>query len=161
MTGQNLYEAFLRQLPGAGAVGMQERRYLVVATQEVVIGREPSCQVVLDSGTYGKVSRQHAVVRPLQELPNTYARWQVCDLKSANGTYVNGQRLHGCRELQKGDRITLGDNNGPEFIFECLDHQPIQPAPSVTPNINAAVGNFSPPPSSHRECNPRLIPWGI
>jgi RsiW-degrading membrane proteinase PrsW (M82 family) len=121
MTRTNLGEGFLRQLPVIGAIGQNlERRYPLTTTQELVIGREPSCQIYLDStGTYGMVSRRHTAVRPLPTSSSSYPRWDVCDLNSANGTYVNGQRLQGCRELQPGDRIKLG-NNGPEFIFECV-----------------------------------------
>ena len=44
-------------------------------------------------------------------------RWQLCDLGSANGTYVNGQRLWGCQILEVGDHIQLGQS-GPTFSFE-------------------------------------------
>ncbi len=44
-------------------------------------------------------------------------RWQLCDLGSANGTYVNGQRLWGCQLLEVGDRLQLGQS-GPTFSFE-------------------------------------------
>jgi RsiW-degrading membrane proteinase PrsW (M82 family) len=52
----------------------------------------------------------------------------LCDLNSANGTYLNGHRLQGCQELQAGDRISCG-NNSPEFIFEYQYNQP----PTETP----------------------------
>lgn len=42
--------------------------------------------------------------------------WEVCDLNSANGTLVNGQRLYGCQRLQSGDRITVGQN-AVTFLF--------------------------------------------
>jgi len=33
-------------------------------------------------------------------LPSSLPASVVCDLNSSNGTFVNGQRLQGCRELQ-------------------------------------------------------------
>lgn len=142
MTGKNRSKAFLRQLSGTDIA--PPCRYSISTTQEVVIGRDPSCQIVLDSGLYGMVSRRHAVVRPLtQSVLSDRARWLLCDLNSANGTYVNGQRLQGCQELQMGDRILLG-NNGVEFIFECeLNHQPHQHS---SPPVTLAAGEL---PSSH------------
>ena len=44
-------------------------------------------------------------------------RWQLCDLGSANGTYVNGQRVWGCQILEVGDCLQLGQS-GPVFSFE-------------------------------------------
>lgn len=67
--------------------------------------------------TYRMVSRRHAVVRPLSDSPDSKFSWLLCDLNSANGTYLNGQRLQGCQELHSGDRISLG-SDGPQFLFE-------------------------------------------
>jgi RsiW-degrading membrane proteinase PrsW (M82 family) len=88
--------------------------YPLVAPAAVVIGRDPKCQIVLDSQLYGAVSRQHARVSP---SPMSPSGWQICDLSSANGTFVNGQRLQGCRHLKSGDQILLSQT-GPQFVFE-------------------------------------------
>lgn len=88
-------------------------RYLLSHTQEMAIGRDPSCQIVID-GSYGVVSRHHASIRPAKP-----SGWLICDLNSVNGTYINGQSLLDCRMLQVGDRIILG-RNGPEFVFQYL-----------------------------------------
>ncbi len=158
MTGKDLYEGFLRQLPGNNSSGQQlSYCYSISTTQEVVIGREPSCQIVLDSGLYGMVSRRHAVIRPLPQSSSLdRARWLLCDLNSANGTYLNGQRLQGCQELQMGARIMLG-NNGPEFIFECqLNYEPTQLSSSpITPT---AAERPSPHPVDNSVSFTQLFP---
>jgi RsiW-degrading membrane proteinase PrsW (M82 family) len=118
--------AFLRLVSING-----ETSYSLLTTDEVVIGRDPNCQIVLKSNVYGMVSRRHATVRPSKTLDGKIS-YVVCDLNSANGTYLNGQVLQGCQELQTGDRMTLG-KNGPEFIFESGDNfQTISTQPATT-----------------------------
>lgn len=94
--------------------------YPLVVPTAVVIGRDPRCQIVLDSQLYGAVSRQHARISPISSSPSG---WQICDLDSANGTFVNGQRLKGCRHLQSGDHILLSQT-GPQFVFELREAIP-------------------------------------
>ncbi|BAZ52495.1 forkhead-associated protein [Nostoc sp. NIES-4103] len=144
MTGKNArHNAFLRLVSGNGAAFGSESRYSLLTSKEVVIGRDPSCQVVLDAMTYRMVSRRHAVVRPLSSSPDNKFTWLLCDLNSANGTYLNGQRLYGCQELQAGDRIALGAD-GPQFVFEYELTSPptaltsqtqIAPLPSAAMNL--------------------------
>ncbi|ALF52582.1 hypothetical protein ACX27_06545 [Nostoc piscinale CENA21] len=118
MTGKNArHNAFLRLVSGNAAAFGSESRYPLHASKEMVIGRDPSCQVVLDAMMYRMVSRRHAAVRPLSSSPDNKFTWVICDLNSANGTYLNGKRFYGCQELQSGDRIGLG-SDGPQFIFE-------------------------------------------
>ncbi len=124
MTGKNARgNAFLRLVSGNTTAYGSEFRYSLFPNKEVIIGRDPSCQVVLDAMMYRMVSRRHAVVRPLSSSNDGECNWIVCDLNSANGTYLNGQRLQGCQQLIPGDRITLG-YDGPEFVFEyTINHQ--------------------------------------
>ncbi|MDM9383321.1 PrsW family glutamic-type intramembrane protease [Chlorogloeopsis sp. ULAP01] len=124
MTGKNARRnAFLRLVSGNVTAYGSEFRYSLFPSKEVVIGRDPSCQVVLDAMMYRMVSRRHAVVRPLPSSTDSECNWVICDLNSANGTYLNGQRLQGCQQLMPGDRITLG-YDGPEFLFEyTINHQ--------------------------------------
>ena len=64
------------------------------------IGREPECDLqVLDS----EVSRRHAKV-----TIRDGAAW-IDDLHSANGTYVNGERIIESFRLAPGDRIDIGE----------------------------------------------------
>lgn len=74
----------------------------------VLVGRRGGALPVdLDVGYYdpeGYVSRNHARVMAFQ------GRYHVMDVGSANGTYVNGQRLEARRPrlLASGDRIRIG-----------------------------------------------------
>ncbi len=99
--------AFLKQL------GVSQQVALPLSETEVTIGRDPSCQIALDAVLYTTVSRRHASIRPMAQSNG----FEICDLGSANGTFVNGQRLQGCQQLHTGDRLQFG-TNGPEFIFE-------------------------------------------
>lgn len=130
------FTAFLRQI-SPGRAGFA---HPLVGTS-IVIGRDPRCQIVLDSQLHGGVSRQHVKIFPSADSPSG---WQICDLASANGTFVNGQRLQGGRNLREGDCITLAQG-GPTFIFE---FQVAIAAPdSFAP---PPIGSFSPThPNSH------------
>lgn len=112
---------FLRQVPVQGAVGTtaSASKHQLSEIMEMAIGRDQSCQIALESIAYGMVSRRHATVRPLTK--GNFLRWEICDLNSANGTYVNGTRLQSCQILESGDRISLG-LDGPQFIFETPLH---------------------------------------
>jgi FHA domain len=73
-------------------------RHAYAALTETVIGRD-AADVVLDDA---QVSRRHATIRWVdREL-------QLEDLQSTNGTWLNGARVEGSRELQHGDVVTIG-----------------------------------------------------
>lgn len=78
---------------------------------DIVLGRDPSCDLVLDA--YSSVSRRHAAIR----VDRSHNQWIIQDLNSSNGTFVNGQRIQGESVLNDRDRIRLG-TDGPEFQFE-------------------------------------------
>jgi RsiW-degrading membrane proteinase PrsW (M82 family) len=127
MTTQPHDKAFLRQVSPSTATGSAHTRYPLSTSQSIVIGRDPnSCQIVLDSAHYQGVSRHHAEIRPIQGTGGS-SLWQVCDLGSANGTYVNHQRVQGCQTLQAGDLISLG-KQGADFIFEYQSSIPVHHA---------------------------------
>jgi len=78
--------------------GLGQRRSLEgVATLR--IGRAPVNDLVVDGRG---VSRFHCVLRHSENA------WSVLDMGGANGTLVNGQRIHEHR-LQPGDLIEIGD----------------------------------------------------
>ncbi|KEF43122.1 MAG: signal peptide protein [Cyanobium sp. CACIAM 14] len=75
------------------------------------IGRDPASGLCLSQGE--GVSRRHALVRVSRTRPD---QWLLCDLGSANGTFLEGARLRDCRPLSDGDEIRLG-RNGPVLLF--------------------------------------------
>jgi RsiW-degrading membrane proteinase PrsW (M82 family) len=124
----DLPTAFLRLLSDPATESKLPLHWL--STQDILaIGRDLRCQIVIDPRLYGSVSRRHAEIRPVTATTaNRLPTWWVCDLNSSNGTYLNGKRLHGCKILQAGDRIVLGQN-GPEFYF---DYRQNIASPAVT-----------------------------
>lgn len=75
----------------------------------LVVGREPTCELHLpDPG----VSREHARIRELDEAV------RLEDLDSSNGTYVNGNDIGSDRELEHGDKITMGTSTVLKFAYQ-------------------------------------------
>ena len=69
-------------------------------TSEITIGRDPGCTVMIEGDTF--VSQRHARVFVVD------GQAMVEDLGSTNGSFHNGNRLHGARLLNAGDRIQVG-----------------------------------------------------
>ena len=68
---------------------------------ENVIGRAPSCDVVLDSMS---VSRNHATL-----IRNSDGSWTYTDMASKNGSYINGERMRRKSAIVNiGDVISIG-----------------------------------------------------
>ena len=101
---------------GEGAPG----RRLEIDKEEIVLGKHSACDVVLTSG---KVSRRHA--RVFRENGNLV----VEDLKSTNGTMVNGKPVSGKRVLANGDVIGI---DAFEVRIEAAASPPKAPAPKAT-----------------------------
>ena len=82
-----------------------EERQLIVeltaARSPVTIGRQAASDVALTLDS--EVSRTHADIERIGDV------WTlVDDGRARNGTYVNGERVHGRRPLRDGDVIALG-----------------------------------------------------
>lgn len=71
----------------------------------VTVGRNPDNDVVISDA---RVSRVH-----LQIIVNDNGDCSVVDLNSANGTYVNGQKIFGEVRLQPSDTIRIGNTTLP------------------------------------------------
>jgi len=64
-----------------------------------VIGRHPECDIMVESS---EVSGKHCIVT--QQVNG----WQLEDLQSSNGVFVNGTRVTSPRLITSDDQITLG-----------------------------------------------------
>jgi hypothetical protein len=67
---------------------------------ELTVGRSPGCGVALPDDTF--VSQLHARVF------RGDGGWQIEDLGSTNGTFLNQRKVSGPQPLQRGDRLQVG-----------------------------------------------------
>jgi len=81
-----------------GSVVLPDGSRIVLGVEPIVIGRLPECTVVLNDQN---VSRRHAEIR------RSGSDVVVADLRSTNGTKVNGSPVSE-RVLEDGDDITVG-----------------------------------------------------
>jgi len=72
-----------------------------LASSAILIGRSPSCTLVLDDD-YS--SSRHARIFPQGE------NWLVEDLGSTNGTFVNGERVHQPVRVTAGESVRVGQS---------------------------------------------------
>jgi DNA-binding NtrC family response regulator len=114
------------------------RRYEVL--KEATIGRSPSCEIPLEDDL---VSRRHA------QITLRDGKAWLRDLRSRNGTLVNGERVSGEVALQPGDQVRVGTTTA---LFEppavmlvgggppSPGHVPIE---EVLPHVGTAAALYS------------------
>jgi diguanylate cyclase (GGDEF)-like protein len=83
--------------------GDDTRRFHELTTTSTVMGRDLACELSLPDATS---SRRHAVVR--MDMTREGPRVSVEDLGSMNGTFVNGERIHGRVVLVEHDKLRVG-----------------------------------------------------
>lgn len=100
---ETLYQLTVRKGPKVGETFKLE-------TISITIGRDPVSDVILNDP---EVSRQHARFTQIE------SGYQVQDLGSTNGTFVNGERLESDPvDLQPGFTISMG--SGVTLIYELV-----------------------------------------
>lgn len=104
---------------------------IALHAERTILGRHPTCQVVLDDGA---VSRNHA------QIICDGTRYFIEDLRSRNGTEVNGMRIGLKAELRDGDAIRVCDH-----AFQFLKNADREP--TATPK-RILLGNQASPPGS-------------
>ncbi len=75
------------------------KRYEMRGQQEITIGRGADCDIQVDRDS---VSRKHAKITRARDM------WQVVDLGSTNGSYVNDAQITQC-SLRDGDLLKIGN----------------------------------------------------
>jgi hypothetical protein len=71
-----------------------------LTTAATEIGRSIACQITVDDD---RVAYQNT------RIVQQDGRWLARDTAGSSGTYVNGERLAGDRELRHGDTLTIGN----------------------------------------------------
>lgn len=79
------------------------------------------------------VSRRHAEIRPSGSGGRA---WVIEDLRSANGTYLNGKRLERPTRLKHGDQIKLG---GTLMVWDSSEERTLSTADKQPPLISDLV----------------------
>ncbi len=110
--------------------------------QEMILGRHPECDIVLQSNM---VSRKHAKITVKGD------KAAIEDLGSGNGTFVNGDKIDSPRLLVHDDRIKLGP-----LLFRYTDGSVSEPV-----GAGSRAGGASPSPvGSHPTVIPQKGPIG-
>lgn len=135
MKGLNAEKPFLRVMNGK----MEGQRLEINEGQAVIIGRDPTCDLVLSDDL---ASRQHAKVR--RDFSGTH----IEDLGSRNGIKVNKKRVKS-RPLKDRDEVEVG---GTRFLF--LDPTEVREAPALEPEPSFEMTNPPKPPEPEPEPEP-------
>lgn len=110
---------------GGRLVSLVDGKEYMVASAGLVFGRDASCDVVV---AQHEVSRRHA------EIGRDEQGYVVRDL-SANGVFVNGERVQGSHRLARSDVVRVGSE---EFRFYA-DVLAAGPTPAVSHAANPPV----------------------
>lgn len=94
-----------------------------ISAEEISIGRDQENTIVLNDV---QISRRHA--RIFSDKSGLF----IEDLKSTNGSLLNGKKIKKAQKLKNGDVITLGEQN----IFEIQLTSNNETADSVEKNLN-------------------------
>src|SRR5947207_10694946 len=109
-----------------------EQRRLVFDKPEITIGRVQGNDIVLPKGN---VSKRHARI-VLKD-----GKFIIVDLKSTNGTYVNGRKITSPLVVKESDKIYIGD-----FIVGVDEAAQEGDGPSETTTSPPGMQAQQPPP---------------
>ncbi|MFC2028900.1 FHA domain-containing protein [Chloroflexota bacterium] len=99
-TGISILQRRVPQLSISAEDSKKTSTNKIFLIEEVNIGRSPSCELHLKDKT---VSNFHA------RFMYHHKQWWVEDLKSKNGTLINGQNLTSPTVITTGDKISIGE----------------------------------------------------
>jgi hypothetical protein len=130
----------IRLGPGTG-------QQFAITGSAVTVGRHRSCDIQVDGP---EVSRQHA------RITWSGTGYVIEDLDSANGTFVNGERIGGPHALKDGDLLRLG--GGVELAFQAAAPAPADEMPTMAGAVVPPAGEPAPPPEPV-PAKGRGFPW--
>ncbi|PYQ22368.1 MAG: hypothetical protein DMF81_12385, partial [Acidobacteria bacterium] len=140
--------ANLRLMPAAGGGPVE------VAKDQTLVGRDPTCDVVVGDGS---VSRKHARVE------RRGASWYVVDQGSANGTFLDSQRvaeaqLHSGQEVRFGAVAYKVEIEGEDAATTILTTGPEATVIAPTPIAPPSRPQPPAPPAPPRPAPPAAAP---
>ena len=105
--------------------------------KELTIGKLPDNILVIDNKM---VSRHHAKI-----VMDRGGRYELVDLGSKNGTYVNGRKVKGSQAVRPGDRIIFATTSIPygwERLFDNIPDDEPEPTSNVQPGSSGIDPSF-------------------
>jgi adenylate cyclase len=105
-------------------------RWLLAEGTTYTLGRVANTDIVLP---YSWVSRKHAMIQREEN-----GRFNLLDLGSSNGTFLNGRKIHTPVTLQNGDCIGIGSTR---LLFH-QETTPARPAPPTGPDLDEMTVAF-------------------
>jgi hypothetical protein len=130
-----------------------------VDKESAMVGRDPTCEVVVNDGS---VSRKHAL------LERRADGWAVVDQGSANGTFLDSQRISES-VLQTGQELRFGavayqveieGDEGATIVTAMPDPTVLHPTPTPPPLKPPAPPRAAPPPAPPTFAPPAFPPPG-
>ncbi len=122
------------------------RVYVLQSIKNVIIGRKKSCDILLPDAY---VSRRHASIEHIDD--GTVIR----DMKSRNGTTLNGQSIHGDHMVRDGDVVQIGPYR---LILLSNSRGDMQQVDGVDHSTLGRPGSKSNLDRRATSCQPRLTP---
>jgi pSer/pThr/pTyr-binding forkhead associated (FHA) protein len=130
---------------------------------EVVLGREGVSATIAEDS---ELSRRHAAVRPAA------GGFEIEDLGSRNGTFVNGQKIEGAMRLSGGDTIKIGQTvlaleGVARAAATAVSPTPVAAAAPSSAAPSEPFGSMAAPAAVHRrgiasrQLGPMLVAWAI
>ncbi len=109
-------------------------KHWIIDRDRMVLGRDEDCDIVIPQR---QISRQHIIfTREAQD------RYIIEDLESKNGTWVNGVRLEGLRQISDGDEIHIALTIRLRFVGSGITAPITQDLPQVIPYENPVSGKL-------------------
>ena len=122
--------ATLALLDAPDAQKSNDQRWLLDDNTTYTLGRVANTDITLP---YSWVSRKHAMIQREEN-----GRFNLIDLGSSNGTFLNGRKIHTPVTLQDGDCIGIGSTR---LLFN-QDTTPTRPATAPGPDLDEMTVAF-------------------